>query len=276
MGGGASPLDSFCKTHGKSAALDGAITTLCAPPELDAVVLVGTVLGGLAVFLYGMERMSHLLKEVAGASMKDTLQKATGNRFLGLVAGFFVTAVLSSSSAASVLVVSFVEAGLMPFENSLGMLLGVNIGTTITMHLTTTSVMQYAMHIVALGFFGEMFSKSKVTKAQFGILNGLGLLFYGMHIMGGAMSPLKHNADFKNLMKSSVGALGIVVAAVFTVVIQSSSAATGVISQLAQQQVSGAPPPNETPSCRAPQYMPLTLCCVLYYSCSPSRRARAW
>ena len=144
--------------------------------------------------------------------------------------------VLSSSSAASVIVITFVESGLLTFEQCLGVLLGVNIGTTLTGHLVAIKLTKYAWHMVAAGFFAVFFSKDEKTKLKAEILHGLGLLFVGMEVMGNAMTPLQTHEPFRELLASMQDLpLGVASACIFTLLIQSSSAATGVIITVAQQ-----------------------------------------
>jgi phosphate:Na+ symporter len=158
------------------------------------------LLGGLSIFLYGMEKMSAALKQAAGPQMTDALARLSGNRLVGCLAGCLVTMVLSSSSAASVIVITFVESGLLTFEQCLGVLLGVNIGTTLTGHLVAIKLTKYAWHMVGVGFFAVFFSRAEGTKRKAEILHGLGLLFVGMEVMGKSMEPLQTHEPFRELL----------------------------------------------------------------------------
>lgn len=196
------------------------------------------ILGGLAIFLFGMEMMSDGLKKAAGEKLKLILAALSKNRFLGLITGTVVTAIIQSSSVTTVLLVGFVSAGLMTLTQSVGIILGANIGTTITAQIVAFKVTKYALLMIAIGF-GMLFFFSTEKAKQYGtILMGLGFIFYGMHVMSVTMSPLRSNADFINLMASMANpVLAILAAAGFTALIQSSSAAIGVVIVLAMQGI---------------------------------------
>ncbi|MEN8176374.1 MAG: Na/Pi cotransporter family protein [Pseudomonadota bacterium] len=192
--------------------------------------------GGLALFLFGMEQMSHGLKAVAGEKMKIILAKLTTNRFMGAATGAFVTAVIQSSSVTTVLVVGFVTAGLMSMAQSIGVIMGANIGTTITAQIVAFKVTKLALLMVAMGFGMLFFSKAEKIKHYGGMLMGLGMIFFGMSIMSDAMSPLRTYEPFLDLMaKMENPLIGILVAAAFTGLIQSSSATTGIVIVMATQ-----------------------------------------
>ncbi len=200
-----------------------------------STILMG-LFGGLALFLFGMEQMTDALKLVAGSGMKRMLARLTTNRFSAAFAGAFVTAVIQSSSVTTVLVVGFISAGLMSLTQSIGIILGANIGTTITAQIIAFKVTKYALVLVAIGF-GAMFLSKKERQQQYGMmLMGLGLIFFGMELMSGATKPLRTYEPFINLMQRMENpALGIMASAAFTGLIQSSSATTGVIIVLASQ-----------------------------------------
>ncbi|MCP4040336.1 MAG: Na/Pi cotransporter family protein [Gammaproteobacteria bacterium] len=192
--------------------------------------------GGLALFLYGMEQMSDGLKAVAGERMKLILAKLTTNRFMGAVTGAFVTAVIQSSSVTTVLVVGFVTAGLMSLSQSIGVIMGANIGTTVTAQIVAFKVTKLALLMVAVGFGMIFFSKREKIKNYGAMLMGLGLVFFGMSVMSGAMKPLRSYQPFLDLMTSMENPLiGILIAAAFTGLIQSSSATTGIVIVMATQ-----------------------------------------
>lgn len=192
------------------------------------------LLGGLALFLYGMQMMSGGLEAAAGNKMKQILEKLTANRFLGVIVGAGITAVIQSSSATTVMVVGFVNSGMMTLQQAIWIIMGANIGTTITGQLIAMDVGMMAPLFAFVGVVMIMFLK--LPKAQhFGqILAGLGVLFIGMEMMGDAMLPLQESQAFISLMtKFSHPLLGILAGAVFTAVIQSSSASVGILQALA-------------------------------------------
>jgi phosphate:Na+ symporter len=192
--------------------------------------------GGLALFLFGMEQMAGALKAVAGERMKVILAKLTTNRFMGALTGAFVTAVIQSSSVTTVLVVGFISAGLMSMTQSIGVIMGANIGTTITAQIVAFKITKYAMLMIALGFGGLFFSKKEQIRHYGAMLMGLGLIFFGMGIMSEAMHPLRSYQPFLDLMvKMENPFIGILVAALFTALVQSSSATTGIVIVMASQ-----------------------------------------
>ncbi|MDJ0892541.1 MAG: Na/Pi cotransporter family protein [Gammaproteobacteria bacterium] len=204
--------------------------------EINFFMLAMNLFGGLAIFLYGMEKMSGALKRVAGERMKDILGKLTTNRFMGMITGAFVTAVIQSSSVTTVLLVGFVTAGLMSLAQAVGVILGANIGTTITAQIIAFKVTKYAALMIAGGFVMSMAGKEDKTKQYGHMIMGLGLIFFGMALMSGAMKPLRSYEPFLLLMQNvSNPIIGIAVAAAFTALVQSSSATTGVILALSMQ-----------------------------------------
>ena len=192
--------------------------------------------GGLAIFLLGMEQMAESLKAVAGDRMKDILGTLTKNRFMGLITGAFVTSVIQSSSVTTVMLVGFVTAGLMSLSQAIGVILGANVGTTITAQIIAFKVTEYALLLVAAGFLLVFTAKAEVAK-QYGVLvMGLGMIFFGMGIMSDGMAPLRSYEPFIALMQNvSNPIVGILVAALFTGLVQSSSATMGVVIALALQ-----------------------------------------
>jgi phosphate:Na+ symporter len=194
------------------------------------------LLGGLSLFLYGMERMSDALKNVAGEKMKDILGMLSNNRIMGMITGAIVTAVIQSSSVTTVMLIGFVTANLMSLSQTIGVILGSNIGTTITAQIVAFKVTKYALLLMAIGF-GMLFSSKKEKIQQYGyMIMGLGMIFFGMGVMSDAMRPLRSYQPFLDLMtQMSNPVWGILVAALFTALIQSSSATTGVILVLAMQ-----------------------------------------
>ncbi|WP_337493582.1 Na/Pi cotransporter family protein [[Ruminococcus] torques] len=192
------------------------------------------LLGGLALFLYGMQMMSTGLEAAAGNRMKSILEKLTSNRVKGVLVGAAITAVIQSSSATTVMVVGFVNSGLMTLKQAVWMIMGANIGTTITGQLIALDIGAIAPLFAIAGVGAIMFIKSEKVHHISSIFAGLGILFMGMDMMGAAMSPLKESEAFISLMtKFDNPLLGILVGALFTAVIQSSSASVGILQALA-------------------------------------------
>jgi phosphate:Na+ symporter len=203
---------------------------------IDWTVMIMTLFGGLALFLYGMNKMSVGMKKAAGDSMRKILAAITKNRFLGLIIGAFVTMVIQSSSATTVMLVSFVQAKLMTYVQSIGIILGANIGTTVTAQLIAFKLTDYALAMIAIGFLLSVFSKKESYKYFGEALLGFGILFFGMKLMSDAMYPLRTYDPFINVMEGLENPiLGLLIGATFTALIQSSSAFTGIVIVLAQQ-----------------------------------------
>ena len=197
-------------------------------------ILLG-LLGGLALFLYGMQMMSSGLEAAAGDKMKSILEKLTANRFLGVLVGAAITAVIQSSSATSVMVVGFVNAGMMTLNQAVWIIMGANIGTTITGVLVSLDVGELAPLFAFIGVVVLVFIKNPKLQHIGQILAGLGVLFIGMDMMSGAMSPLRSSPMFVELMSNfSNPLLGILFGTVFTAIIQSSSAAVGIVQTLSE------------------------------------------
>ena len=193
------------------------------------------LLGGLALFLYGMQMMSDGLEDAAGNRMKQILEKLTSNRFLGVLVGAGITAVIQSSSATTVMVVGFVNSGMMTLKQAVWIIMGANIGTTITGQLIALDVGMLAPLFAFLGVAMIVFLKMPKAHHFGKILAGLGILFIGMDMMGSAMDPLKESEAFIKLMTTfSNPVLGILAGALFTAVIQSSSASVGILQTLAK------------------------------------------
>lgn len=224
--------------------LSGLISVLVAFPAAAADaeqtmewgVMGMKLFGGLALFLFGMEQMAESLKAVAGERMKTILAKLTTNRFTGAATGAFVTAIIQSSSVTTVLVVGFITAGLMSMSQSVGIIMGANIGTTITAQIVAFKVTKAALLMVGVGFSMLFISKEEKIKQYGTMLMGLGLVFFGMSVMSDAMKPLRTFQPFLDLMIQMESPLvGILVAAAFTGLIQSSSATTGIVIVMASQ-----------------------------------------
>ncbi len=192
------------------------------------------LLGGLALFLYGMQMMSNGLEDAAGDKMKKILEKLTSNRFLGVAVGAGITAVIQSSSATTVMVVGFVNSGMMTLRQAVWIIMGANIGTTITGQLIALDVGMMAPLFAFIGVALIVFLKSPKSHHIGKILAGLGILFIGMGMMSDAMKPLRELPMFVDLMtKFSNPVLGILAGMIFTAIIQSSSASVGILQTLA-------------------------------------------
>ncbi|MEA3287467.1 MAG: Na/Pi cotransporter family protein, partial [Candidatus Marinimicrobia bacterium] len=221
---------------GVTAVFAGGSADATAAHEISWGVLTMTLFGGLAFFLYGMEKMSSGMKKAAGDSMRSILSALTNNRYMGLLVGAFVTMVIQSSSATTVMLVSFVQAGLMTFVQSLGVILGADIGTTITAQLVAFKLTDYALLMIAVGFGLMMFGRNDNQKNIGESILGFGILFYGMKLMSEAMKPLRTFEPFITMLSHLENPLlGLLVGTIFTALIQSSSAFTGIIIVLAQQ-----------------------------------------
>ena len=192
------------------------------------------LLGGLALFLYGMQMMSSGLENAAGNRMQRILERLTANRFLGVAVGAGITAVIQSSSATTVMVVGFVNSGMMTLQQAVWIIMGANIGTTITGQLIALDVGAMAPVFAFLGVVMIVFLKRPVLHHYGQIIAGLGVLFLGMEMMSGAMVPLRESEAFIGLMtRFSNPALGILAGMIFTAIIQSSSASVGILQALA-------------------------------------------
>jgi len=215
------------------------VATLSTP---ELIPLIVGLLGGLALFLFGLEQMTAALKAVAGDRLRLLLARLTVNRFTGVATGAFVTAVIQSSSVTTVLVVSFVSSGVMSLSQSVGIILGANIGTTITAQIVAFHVTKLALLMVAAGF-GLTFIASRETVRHHGTgIFGLGLVFLGMTVMGEAMAPLREYPPFLDWMtRMEHPALGILAGATFTALVQSSSATTGIVIAMASQGLLSLP-----------------------------------
>ncbi|MGI9666415.1 MAG: Na/Pi cotransporter family protein [Acidimicrobiia bacterium] len=204
--------------------------------SVDWLTLIVGMAGGLALFLFGMDRMTESLRIVVGDGARNVIGRLTSNRFVGALTGAGITAVVQSSSVTTVLVVGFISAGLMTFIESVPIIIGSNVGTTITAQVIAFNVTTWALGFVAVGFLIAATARKQRSRAQGTALIGLGLIFLGMTVMGEAMSPLRTYVPFIELMATLDSLLvGIVVGAVFTAAVQSSSATTAVVIVLASQ-----------------------------------------
>ena len=203
----------------------------------ERVKIVFGLLGGLAMFLYGMNSMSDALQKAAGEKMKRILGFLTKNPLMGALAGALVTAVLQSSSATTVMVIGFVSAVLMSLPQAISVIFGANIGTTMTAQLMAFKISNYIYPIIFIGFIMNfVFKKEKIRNVGM-VIFSFGLLFEGIEVMGGVMKPLASSAIFVDLMGkvSEIPVLGVVLGAVMTLVVQSSSATIAVLQNFASQ-----------------------------------------
>ena len=204
--------------------------------QISWLKLAFRLFGGLSVFLFGLEMMSVGMKKTAGNGMRSILGVLTRNRVIALACGAFVTVVIQSSSATTLILVSFVQAGLISFSQSMGVLLGADIGTTVTAQMIAFELTDYALLLCAVGFLIRQLEKRQHFKNVGEIILGFGILFFGMKLISDAMDPLRNYAGFIELLQGLENPiLGILAAAFFTALIQSSSAFTGIIIVLAQQ-----------------------------------------
>ena len=207
-----------------------------------------SLVGGLVLFLYGMDLMGDSLKKLAGGKLESILAKLTSNRFKGFLLGFAVTAVIQSSSATTVMLVGFVNSGIMTLKQTISIIMGANIGTTVTSWLLSTAGIDGTGSIImkllkpesftpvlaVIGFIMIAMAKNDKKKNAGSILIGFAILMFGMEAMGASVEGLKENATFTNLltMFSNNPVMGILVGTIFTAIIQSSSASVGVLQAL--------------------------------------------
>jgi len=201
--------------------------------------LVFGLLGGLGLFLFGMKIMSEGLQKIAGSRMRKILAALTNNRIVGTMVGIAVTAIIQSSSATTVMVVGFVNAGLMSLVQSIGIILGANIGTTITAQLIAFKITKYALPAIGIGAGFKLFSRNKKWSYIGEIMLGFGLLFFGLSVMKDAFDPLKTSEEFRQLflIVGDNHLLGVLIGAILTMIVQSSSATIGITIALASSGI---------------------------------------
>lgn len=204
---------------------------------MEGMQIAFGLLGGLAVFIYGMNMMSECLQKAAGEKMKSILAMLTRNPLLGVLAGALTTAVLQSSSATTVMAIGFVSAGLMSLPQAISIILGANIGTTMTAQIIAFKISDYIYLIVFLGFAMSFISKSEKVKNIGQTIFAFGLLFLGIETMGHVMKPLASSPVFTNMIAevSDIPVLGVLVGTLMTLVVQSSSATIAVLQNFAAQ-----------------------------------------
>jgi len=199
-------------------------------------MLIISLFGGLTFFLYGMEKMSSGMKKNAADKIRNILAALTKNSFIALIAGAVFTMIIQSSSATTVMLISFVNAELMTFAQTIGVIFGAGIGVTITAQLIAFNLSDYALVMIIIGFAMQMFSKKEFIQNIGSMFLGFGILFYGMKLMSDSMKPLHDYPGFINLLKGLEKPIyGILVGAVVTAIIQSSSALIGIVIVMSQQ-----------------------------------------
>lgn len=203
----------------------------------DAFQITFGLLGGLAIFIFGMNMMSESLQKAAGEKMKKILGILTVNPVMGVLAGTIATAVMQSSSATTVMVIGFVSAGLMTLKQGISVILGANIGTTMTAQLLAFNISDYIFVIIFVGFIVSFVFKSEKIKSIGQTIFAFGLLFEGIQIMSSVMKPLAASPVFVNMIDhvSGMPVLGVLVGTLMTLVVQSSSATIAVLQNFAAQ-----------------------------------------
>src|SRR5262245_32576746 len=212
------------------------------PSNPDWFTVALGLFGGLALFLYGLDQLSDGLKQAAGDTLKTLLTRLTSNRFLGALTGALVTGILNSSSVTTVLVVGFVTAGLMSLPQSVAVIMGANVGSTVTAQILAFNLSAYALLPIGVGFFMQFLGERSRLRQWGMMLMGLGLVFYGMGLMSEAMKPLRIYGPFVSTLASMERPLyGILAGAVFTGLVQSSAATVGIAIALASDGLLSLP-----------------------------------
>jgi len=206
---------------------------------MDISVILFAFFGGLGLFLYGIKIMSDGLQAVAGDRLRVILEKGTSTPLRGVLTGTLVTALIQSSSGTTVIAIGLVNAGLLNLRQAIGVIMGANIGTTVTAYLIGFNLKEYALPIIAVGVLLIFFAKNRKLNYIGQVVFGFGLLFYGMDVMGQGMQPLRNSPLFYNLMLNVENNvfLGVAIGAIFTGIVQSSSATIGILQGLANQNL---------------------------------------
>ncbi|MBK0399784.1 Na/Pi symporter [Limibaculum sp. M0105] len=192
--------------------------------------------GGLAFFLFGLDLLTRALKRAAGDQMRDLLGKVMRNRFAGAAMGAVVTGIVNSSSVTTVILVGFISAGIMSMAQSVSIIMGANIGSTFTAQILAFDVSRFALPMITLGFLTSFLSRDETWQDLGSMLLGAGLVFYGMGVMSAAMAPLREMPAFVDFIGSIEDPLpAVLVGALFTAIVQSSAATTGIVIVLAGQ-----------------------------------------
>ena len=205
---------------------------------MSLVHIILGVVAGLSLFLYGVTRLSIGLKKLAGERLKRILERTTRNVFIAIVSGIVITILLDSSSITIIMVIALIKARLIPFERALGVIMGANLGTTISSQVFAFDIGQYSAIPLLVGFIVYFATKKKTVKYLGLTLFGFGLVFFGLSMMGTAVEPLKNNSQFTTWLISLENPLkGVFIGAILTVIIQSSSATMGIVITLANQHM---------------------------------------
>ena len=210
---------------------------------METFKIIYTVLGGLGIFFYGMKTMSDALQQAASDVITKVINSLTSNRVLAVTVGVIVTMIVQSSSVTTVMVVGFVNAGLMQLTQAIGVIFGSNIGTTVTGWIISIKVGKYGLLMIGVGIFPALFSKNNKLQNIGRVLFGIGMVFLGLELMSGAFKPLRSNDQFLDMISyfsgQNYGAYfaSILTGCLLTVIIQSSSAMLGITIALASSGV---------------------------------------
>lgn len=204
--------------------------------DSSVMEIIFTFIGGLGIFLYGIKQMGDGLQAAAGDRLRNILNTFTSNPIMGVLAGMIVTILIQSSSGTTVITIGLVSAGFMTMRQAIGVVMGANIGTTVTAFIIGIDIGAYALPILAIGAFLIFFIQKRKVKNIGMIIFGFGALFYGLELMSGAVKPLADLEGFKQLMldMSSNPIYGLIAGTILTVVIQSSSATIGILQGFLQ------------------------------------------
>ncbi len=205
--------------------------------NFDLQTMIFEFVGGLGIFLFGIKYMGEGLKAAAGGRLRAILDRFTTNPFMGVLAGIFITALIQSSSGTTALTVALVSAGFMTFHQAIGVIMGANIGTTVTSFIIGIDIGEYALPIIATGSILLFFFKSKKINALGQIIFGFGTLFFGLELMSSGMKPLRSLDEFQQITvsMSDNAILSVLVGTIFTIIVQSSSATIGILQELFAQ-----------------------------------------
>lgn len=208
---------------------------------MDWQDLIFKFVGGLGIFLFGIKYMSDGLQKTAGDKMRSLLETYTSNPFMGVIVGIVVTILLQTSTGTTVMAIGLVNAGLMTLRQAIGVIMGANIGTTMTAFIIGIKIEDYALPIIALGGFFLFFTKKRMYQYIGQIIFGFGMLFLGLRTMGGGLKPLKDLQVFSDFIVELSGnpILGVLVGTVFTIIVQSSSATIGILQTIADEGMIG-------------------------------------
>ncbi|MFC0559626.1 Na/Pi cotransporter family protein [Halalkalibacter alkalisediminis] len=206
---------------------------------MDLQTILFMFFGGLGIFLFGIKYMGDGLQKAAGDRLRDILDRFTTNPVMGVLAGLIVTILLQTSTGTTVLTIGLVNAGFMTLKQAIGVIMGANIGTTVTAFIIGIKISAYALPIIALGTFLIFFFKNNKVNNYGQVIFGFGALFYGLNLMGDAMKPLREVQAFTDLTisMSDNALLGVLIGTIFTVIVQSSSASIGLLQSLYSQDL---------------------------------------